>query len=131
LIKVNEATTLSVKHIIPMGKDAVASSASTHNFMGTGTQLCARNAGVDFSRPHVATKWLTIFYLRFWPLGTFLVQNLGTTGVGVPLVGGLLSTRIQVLKELAWTANKGHIIRSLVFSWGFVALVLYGVMASK
>jgi hypothetical protein len=32
---------------------------------------------------------------------------------------------------LPWTANKVHIIRSLIFSWGFVALVLYAVMASK
>lgn len=55
-------------------------SASSFDIMGFGTRFCARNAGVNFSYPYIATKWMTILYLRLWPLGTFVLQRFGSSG---------------------------------------------------
>jgi hypothetical protein len=60
------------------------------NIMGTGTMTCARNAGVDRSEPHIATKWVTLMFFRLWPLGTYRMQLIESTGVGLPFIGGLL-----------------------------------------
>ena len=90
--------------------------------MGFGTRFCARTAGVDFSYPYIATKWVTVLYFRLWPLGTFVLQQVGSSGEDLPFVGGYVPSHIEVLKGLQWTANRGHIIRSLIVSWGVVAL---------
>lgn len=92
-------------------------SASSLDFMGFGTRFCARNAGVDFSYPYIATKWVTVLYFRFWSLGTFVLQQTSSSGEGLPA-----PSDIAVLKRLRWTDNRGHIIRSLIVSWGAVAL---------
>jgi hypothetical protein len=88
------------------------------NIMGTGTMICARNAGVDESKPHIATEWVTLMFFRLWPLGTYRLQLVGSSGVGLPFVGGLLSAKYSVLDKLPWTSNKGHIIKSLIVGWG-------------
>ena len=105
-------------------------SASSFDFMGFGTRFCARNAGVDFSYLYIATKWMTILYFRFWPLGTFVLQRFGSSGEGLPPVGGYVPSHIAVLKRLRWKDNRGHLIRSLIASWGFVALAIGLVIVS-
>jgi hypothetical protein len=57
------------------------------DIMGTGTMICARNAGVDQSEPHVANERVTLVFLRLWPLGTYRVQLIQTSAVGVPFIG--------------------------------------------
>ena len=79
------------------------------NIMGTGTMICARNAGVDEREPHVATKWITLFFFRLWSLGTYRLQVIDSSGVGLPFIGGKLSSKYAVLAKLPWTRNKGHI----------------------
>jgi hypothetical protein len=96
--------------------------------MGSGTMFCARNAGVDLSEPHISTKWVTLCYFRFWPLGTYRVQVVSSSGVGIPLVGGVLTDQYRILDQLPWTANAGHIIRSLIVGWGLVAVILWNVL---
>lgn len=95
------------------------------NFMGTGTMICARNAGVDQTKPHIATKWVTLTYFRLWPLATYRLQLIEASGVGLPFVGGQLSSKYAVLEKLPWTSNKGHIIRSLIVGWGFWAILAF------
>ena len=97
-------------------------SAASVDFMGFGTRFCARNASVDFSYPYIATKWVTILYFRFWPLGTFVLQQFGLNAEALPSVGSYVPSHIKVLKRLQWTDNRAHIIRSLIVSWGVVAL---------
>jgi hypothetical protein len=89
------------------------------NIMGTGTMICAKNAGVDQSNPHIATKWVTFVYLRLWPLGTYRLLLVESSAVGLPFIGGQLSSKYAVLDRLPWTSNKRHIIRSLMVAWGF------------
>jgi hypothetical protein len=98
------------------------------NIMGTGTMICAKNAGVDASKPHMATKWVTLIYFRLWPIGTYNVQLIEGSGVGLPLIGGLLSSKYAVLDKLPWTSNKGHIVRSLIVGWGFCAIVAFAYL---
>jgi hypothetical protein len=95
------------------------------NIMGTGTMICARNAGVDQSQPHIVTKWITLVFLRLWPLETYRAELTEFSGVGVPLVAGLLTSKFSALEKLPWTSNKGHIIRSLIVGWGFVGFVIW------
>ena len=38
------------------------------NIMGRGTMICAKNAGIDPSKPHIATKWVTLMFFRLWPI---------------------------------------------------------------
>ena len=59
-------------------------SASSFDFMGFGTRFCARNAGVDFSYLYIATKWMTILYFRFWPLGTLSYNGSVQAARGCP-----------------------------------------------
>ena len=49
---------------IMLKKAPMDKSASSFDIMGFGTRFCARNAGVTFSYPYIATKWMTILYLR-------------------------------------------------------------------
>ena len=98
------------------------------NIMGTGTMICARNAGVDVGKPHIATKWVTLVYVRLWPLGTYRLQETDFSGVGFPFIGGLLTSKYAVLETLPWTSNKGHIIRSLTVGWGMIGFVLLALI---
>jgi len=90
--------------------------------------ICARNAGVDVSQPHIATKWVTLVFFRLWPLETYRLQLTEFSDTGVPLVGGLLSSKFRILEKLPWKSNKGHIFRSLVVGWGFFALVVFACL---
>ncbi len=94
------------------------------NIMGTGTMICARNAGVDETQPHIATKWVTVFYFRLWPLGTYRLQLTDFSAVGFPFIGGQLTSKYAVLETLPWMSNKGHIVRSLVVGWGMTVYVV-------
>ncbi len=98
------------------------------NIMGTGTMICARNAGVDPNEPHIATKWVTIVYFRLWPLGTYKLQQTDFSGVGFPFIGGQLTSKYAVLETLPWTSNKGHIIRSLIVGWGMIGFVVWALI---
>jgi hypothetical protein len=98
------------------------------NIMGTGTMICARNAGVDEREPHVATKWITLFFFRLWSLGTYRLQVIDSSGVGLPFIGGKLSSKYAVLAKLPWTRNKGHIIRSLIVGWGFFGAIAFAYL---
>lgn len=90
--------------------------------------ICARNAGVDPNEPHIATKWVTLLYFRLWPLGTYRLQETDFSGVGIPFVGGQLTSKYAVLETLPWTSNKGHIIRSLIVGWGMIGFVVWAVI---
>lgn len=115
---------------IMLKKAPMDKSASSFDIMGFGTRFCARNAGVNFSYPYIATKWMTILYLRLWPLGTFVLQRFGSSGEALPAVGSYVQSHIAVLKRLRWKDNRGHVIRSLTVSWGVVALAIGLVIAS-
>jgi hypothetical protein len=91
-----------------------------------GTMICARNAAVDQSKPHIATEWVTLMFFRLWPLGTYRLQLIESSGVGLPLIGGVLSSQYAILDKLPWTSNKTHIIRSLIVGWAF-----FGILASS
>jgi hypothetical protein len=96
--------------------------------MGTGTMICARNAGVDQSKPHIATKWVTLLYFRLWPLGTYKLQKIESSGVGLPFIGFLSSSKYAFLGELPWTTNKGHIIRSLIVTLVFFGFSVFAIL---
>jgi hypothetical protein len=38
------------------------------NIVGTGTMICAKNAGIDLNKPHIATKWVTLMFFRLCPI---------------------------------------------------------------
>ena len=97
------------------------------NIMGTGTMYCARNAGVNPNEPHIATKWMTLCYLRLWPLGIFRLQRTGFSGAGFPGIG-LLTSQYAVLETLPWTSNKGHIFRSLIVGWGIIGSMVWSLL---
>jgi hypothetical protein len=97
------------------------------NIMGTGTMICARNSGVDRNEPHIATKWVTLFYFRLWPLGTSRLQLRDFSGVGFPGFG-YLTSQFVVLETLPWTSNKGHIIRSLIVGWGMIGCMVWALL---
>ena len=92
---------------------------------GTGTMICARNAAIDESQPHVATKWVTLLYFRLWPLATYRLQMVGSSLSGVPLVFAVMGSNYQILEQLPWTENKKHIITSLLVGWAVVASPLW------
>jgi hypothetical protein len=105
-------------------------SASSFDFMGFGTRFCARNAGVDFSYLYIATKWMTILYFVSGPSARCpTTVRFKRRGVAPP-VGGYVPSHIAVLKRLRWKDNRGHLIRSLIASWGFVALAIGLVIVS-
>jgi hypothetical protein len=54
--------------------------------------------------------------------------SLEASAVGVPFVGGLFTSKYTILDKLPWTSNKAHIVRSLIVSWGFFALVAYAFL---
>ena len=90
--------------------------------------ICAKNAGIDASKPHIATKWVTLMFFRLWPMGTYKVQLTGGSAVGVPFIGGLFTSKYAILGQLPWTSNWGHIVRSLIVGWGFLVLVAYAYL---
>jgi hypothetical protein len=92
---------------------------------GRTREVLDRNGNVDVTKPYIATKWTTIFYFRFWPLGTYRAQVVDVSAHGVPFVAAVLKHQYRILEQLPWTSNKGHIIRSLIVSWGLVALILW------
>lgn len=108
-----------------MARFTVGIREAAMNIFGWGTMICARNAGVDTSAAHVATKWITALYFRLWPLATYRMQVVERSGVGVPFVGGVLTDKFVILEKLPWTSNAAHIIRSLLFTWGIVAFGIW------
>jgi hypothetical protein len=98
------------------------------NIVGTGTMICARNGGVDQSQPHIVTKWVTLLFFRLWPLETYRAQLAEFSVTGVPMVVGLLTSKSRILERLPWTSNKGHIIRSLIVTWGVIGFVIFSIV---